>query len=565
MYSQRLQHLFILLFIIALILIPPALVSANTSTVVGCQPQNAISLVGQDVPISIHVQDISNLYAAEIQATYTTDAISGTLTTDTDFFSADFILRQQLSGGIINYAATQLAPSGPISGSGSLFDVTWHATQPTTLTLDLTHADLGAVDGSIIDATLEDCTVKFAADLQGAVTSAEPGETVIVPIGSHTIELVINENTTLVGGGSAQGNMPTFTLGSLLKIIARTVTLKGFNFAELRPDFVGTGGQLIAYGNNIENFQSFSGDGTVDLRYNYWGNHLQKPARLSDRDWSFRLGAPVEAFQDGSQDVRLKQARVSGANGRLSVVDHGRPAIASAAPFGAAVTGNLPNLCSNFYDMFVRDGSGAYQVELTADDDARCQTVVDNKEVYYMTDINRCASGPCWQRFPSDRIEVQGKKLILQGLNSAELSGTPFVIGDPGATVGSPLPSIAAPDVAVLESAGTAVVTVTLSAASAETITLNYQTADGTRGLGDMIATAGLDYVASASQLIFAPGELQKQIEITLLEDPLYEWNHEQFHIAFQDTSNAHLSRSQTIITIVDNDFGIILPIVTKR
>ena len=106
---------------------------------VGCQPSSAIGLVGQAVPVSIHVQDVSNLYAAEVRASYTTDSISGTLAVNNTFFSADFVLRQQLNGGRLDYVATQLAPSEPISGSGDLLDLTWQATQPTTLTLDLSH------------------------------------------------------------------------------------------------------------------------------------------------------------------------------------------------------------------------------------------------------------------------------------------------------------------------------------------------------------------------------------------------------------------------------------------
>ena len=213
----------------------------------------------------------------------------------------------------------------------------------------------------------------------------------------------------------------------------------------------------------------------------------------------------------------------------------------------------------------MRDGSGAYQVELTADNDTRCTTTIANKRIYYIPDIEQCAVGACWQQFPTERIVTNGQTATLLGLSSAELSGTPFVIGDPGATVGGTLPEIMIPDVSVDEGAIRATITVTLSATSAETITLSYQTGDGARWLGNATATAGLDYVAQADTLVFNPGDLQKRIEIILLEDPLFEWNNEQFHLTFQEVPNAFLPRTQITVTIIDNDYGVIFPIVLNR
>ena len=54
---------------------------------------------------------------------------------------------------------------------------------------------------------------------------------------------------------------------------------------------------------------------------------------------------------------------------------------------------------------------------------------------------------------------------------------------------------------------------VTLSQANATTVSVRYQTADGT-------AKAGKNCVAAAGTLTFAPGETKKTVAITVLPDP---------------------------------------------
>ncbi|MFM8634477.1 MAG: S8 family serine peptidase, partial [Planctomycetia bacterium] len=72
--------------------------------------------------------------------------------------------------------------------------------------------------------------------------------------------------------------------------------------------------------------------------------------------------------------------------------------------------------------------------------------------------------------------------------------------------------------------------TVTLSAASAGTVTVNYATANGT-------ATSGSDYVAQSGPLSFAPGETSKTILVDVIGDTTYEPN-ETFSIALSGASS---------------------------
>ncbi len=112
-----------------------------------------------------------------------------------------------------------------------------------------------------------------------------------------------------------------------------------------------------------------------------------------------------------------------------------------------------------------------------------------------------------------------------------------------------PAPSLSINDVALVEgNAGTSnmTFTVTLSAASGKTITVDYATADGT-------ATSPADYTVSAATLSFAPGVLTRTFTVPIVGDTLNEFN-ETFVVNLTNPTNATISDNQGIGTITDND-----------
>ena len=88
--------------------------------------------------------------------------------------------------------------------------------------------------------------------------------------------------------------------------------------------------------------------------------------------------------------------------------------------------------------------------------------------------------------------------------------------------------------------------TVSLSAASASNVTVNYSTADGS-------ALAGSDYSAASGTLTFLAGELSKTVVVNSLQDSLYEGN-ESFVVNLSNASGAALADSQGTGTIIDDD-----------
>jgi len=93
---------------------------------------------------------------------------------------------------------------------------------------------------------------------------------------------------------------------------------------------------------------------------------------------------------------------------------------------------------------------------------------------------------------------------------------------------------------------GVAIVTVRLSAASTQTVTVEYSTADGT-------ALAESDYTATSGTLEFQPGELVKTFHVSVNPDDVIEPD-EQFAVNLANLVNASLSDGVATVTIVDDD-----------
>jgi VCBS repeat-containing protein len=107
-------------------------------------------------------------------------------------------------------------------------------------------------------------------------------------------------------------------------------------------------------------------------------------------------------------------------------------------------------------------------------------------------------------------------------------------------------PSLSIGDVTVNEAAGTMSFTVTLSAASGQSVSVNYAT-------GDVTATAGADYTAGSGTLAFAPGVVSQTVTVAIAEDTLFEGS-ETLNVTLSGATNATIADSTGVGTITDND-----------
>lgn len=110
-------------------------------------------------------------------------------------------------------------------------------------------------------------------------------------------------------------------------------------------------------------------------------------------------------------------------------------------------------------------------------------------------------------------------------------------------------PSITINDVSVTEgNQGTQFVSflVRLSAVSAQQVTVNYSTADGT-------ATAGSDYEAASGTLTFPPSTLSRKVSIQITGDTIFEGDETVF-VNLGSATNATIADGQGVLTILNDE-----------
>ncbi|MBL6704817.1 MAG: VCBS repeat-containing protein [Planctomycetaceae bacterium] len=119
---------------------------------------------------------------------------------------------------------------------------------------------------------------------------------------------------------------------------------------------------------------------------------------------------------------------------------------------------------------------------------------------------------------------------------------------------GNPLPTIAITS-QVLPAEGngtntTVVLTVNLSAVSTNTVTVEFET-------GGLTAISNVDFVQTMGTVTFAPGETTQTVSVDVVGDRLFEAD-ETFAVNLLNPVNATLSTSAGIVTITNDDSGVI-------
>jgi len=108
------------------------------------------------------------------------------------------------------------------------------------------------------------------------------------------------------------------------------------------------------------------------------------------------------------------------------------------------------------------------------------------------------------------------------------------------------LPSLSINNITVNEADEDATITLSLSEESGQLISLDFTTTDNT-------AIAGQDYIAHSGSINFLPGETNKTIVTSIVNDDIFE-NDEQFFIDFSNVNNVNLINNSVQLNITDDE-----------
>jgi hypothetical protein len=148
----------------------------------------------------------------------------------------------------------------------------------------------------------------------------------------------------------------------------------------------------------------------------------------------------------------------------------------------------------------------------------------------------------------NDALDEAAETFTLTATRTSGTTTNASATGTATITDDDATPSLTINDVTVNEAAGTLVFTVSLSAPSGQTVTVDFATTDGT-------ATAGTDYTAMSGTLTFAPGSLTQTIAVPIANDTLFE-NVETFTMNLSNPTNASVADAIGAGAIRDDGTG---------
>jgi hypothetical protein len=141
--------------------------------IVRCNPAAVTGFMHSGVSVEIYVEDVVDLYGADVRLSFdpafvqvqdADPAAAGVqIEVLSDFLNPDFVVRKTADNiaGTIWYAATQVNPSPPVSGSGALARVTFLPQMAGDITVPVTYQKLALRTGVQIPATSQDCRLTF--------------------------------------------------------------------------------------------------------------------------------------------------------------------------------------------------------------------------------------------------------------------------------------------------------------------------------------------------------------------------------------------------------------------
>ncbi len=152
-------------------------------TVVSPAPLESVAGLNQTVTVTLFVTDVADLYGADVQLAFD-PAVLQVVDADptsagvqiaprADLLKPDFVVKRKAcnapnpadadcqAGGLVWYAATQVNPSAPVTGTGALAAITFRRIAPSNTELRISYQELVTRSGQPIPAQTADGLVRM--------------------------------------------------------------------------------------------------------------------------------------------------------------------------------------------------------------------------------------------------------------------------------------------------------------------------------------------------------------------------------------------------------------------
>ncbi|MFA7206844.1 MAG: Calx-beta domain-containing protein, partial [Saccharofermentanales bacterium] len=434
-----------------------------------------------------------------------------------------------------------------IAEAAGVATVTATLSATTTETVTVTLGFTGTATGGGVDYTASSSTITIAAgSLTGTVTITavqdaldEVDETVIVDItnvtnatesGTQQVTVTITDDDDMP---SLSVNDPSVAEGdSGTTTLTFTVTLSAASGKTVTVDYATAEGTATAGTDylSVSGTLTFSsGDTSKTVQVLVYGDTLTE----GDETILLNLLTPVNATISDAQGV----GTILDDDAPLVTLSVNNSSIAEAAGV-ARVTATLSATTTETVTVtlgFTGTATGG-GVDYTASSST-------------ITIAAGSLTGTATVTAVQDLMDEDDETVIIDivSVTNAVESGTQQVTVT--ITDDDEMPSLSVNDPSVTEGdSGTTTLTftVTLSAASGKTVTVNYATAEGT-------ATAGTDYLSASGTLTFSPGETAKTVSVTVYGDTVREPD-ETVLLDLTNPANATISDAQGVGTITNDD-----------
>ncbi|MCB9452500.1 MAG: hypothetical protein H6672_13775 [Anaerolineaceae bacterium] len=226
------------------ILIFASMIFALTTGIVGAQGSARVWLTsdktdvqtGDEVVVTIHVEGAQNVYGTSFKLAYDPALLEPVMTnnqavTAGDFFGnkSSFALKNTATDGTVEYALTLTQPAAPVSGSGVIGTLTFHALADGAVAVTPLEASLVApqfeeVDGRMVARSIQQITTQIDGVGAPVVAGNNTGS---APVASVSLNGNSASSTASVSvaGRTTQTTMPD---RSMLVVLAVALLAGGF-------------------------------------------------------------------------------------------------------------------------------------------------------------------------------------------------------------------------------------------------------------------------------------------------------------------------------------------------